>query len=90
MIRFLPISPVINWRRFDQFGDILILGILSLGRFEVHTQRLKAEPEVHRCGEFDFVMTRLSEFAPLGNLCLRPFVFKNKPVSMEEYWRHGE
>ena len=28
----------------------------------------KAEPEVHLCGEFDFVTPRISEFAPVGNL----------------------
>ena len=29
---------------------------------------LKAEPEVHFCGEFDLFTPRISEFTPLGNL----------------------
>ena len=32
---------------------------------------MKAEPEVHRCGEFDFVTPRISDFAPLGEFGFR-------------------
>ena len=73
MIRFLSIVPVINWRRFN--GNVLTNsetfrfgGILTLGLFDVHTHRLKAEPGVRHCGEFDFMVSkfnkkpRISEF----------------------------
>ena len=57
----LPILLVINWRRFNgnvlansetfRFGDIL-----TWGRFDVH-----AEPEVRRCGEFDFIISEVNK-----------------------------
>ena len=76
-----------------RFGGILTWGLLT------YTHRLKAEPEVHRCGEFDFLISefnkklRMSELAPLGNLesdseqkiSIRPFIFRSKLVSMEGY-----
>ena len=40
----------------------------------MYTHILKAEPEIHRCGEFDFVISelhtkpRISDLASLGNL----------------------
>ena len=40
-----------------------VVSIPTWGRF-----LSKAEPEVHLCGEFDFVTPRISEFAPMGNL----------------------
>ena len=39
----------------------------------MYTHILKAEPEIHRCGEFDFVISeshkkpRISDLASLGN-----------------------
>ena len=60
MIRFPAILPVINWRRFNwtvltNLVTFVFGGILTCGRFGVDpTYRLKAEPEVHRCGEVDF------------------------------------
>ena len=65
----------------------------------MYTYRLKAEPEVCRCREFDFVISefnkkpRISELASSENLdpdseetiSICPFIFGNKLVSMEDY-----
>ena len=75
-------------------GTLRFGGILTWGPF-LRT----AESEVHRCGEFDIIISefnkkaRMSELALLGNLgsgseeniSIRPFLFRSKLVSMEDY-----
>ena len=89
--------PVLNWRRFNE--NVLTNsrtfscgGILTWGRFRVHTHRLKAEQDVRGFGEFDFIISkfnrrlRISQIASLGNLdsdsedkiSIRPFIFRGK------------
>ena len=64
-----------------------------------YTHILKTEPEVHRCVEFDFVISELnkkpkmSKLVSFGNMdscsdekfSIRPFIFRSKLVSMEDY-----
>ena len=45
----------------------IITHFFALGTFLKYTQ-IEAEPEVHLCGELDFVTPRISAFAPVGNL----------------------
>ena len=105
MIRFVPILQIINWRRFNwnvltDSGAFRFGGILTWGCFR-RTHRLKAEPEIRRCGEFDFIISefnkkpRISELASLGiwmpaqrrRISIRHFIIFKSKLTGEYPWK---
>ena len=86
IIRFLPISPVINRRPFDQFGDNL--GVFWLRDVLKYTQTKCRTGSTSLWGVWLHHAKNILRNLGSGSeeyIYIRPFVFRSKPVSMEEY-----